>query len=263
MENFLPKEDAKFAEWLAHFNAAIAENLDHLDMMPADIAPTIHAETEMATALATIRQAEETLREAKKSLQTAHRNGEKAARSLLSRIADHAKLPTNVRRKLSLPVAKTPRQRAKNRPLLPAPPAPGGLSANIEADGSHWLRWNANGNPPGTKYLLEAAFGPGLERKRGGMGQSLPVQPTHWTQVAVTQSLEITCRLSQASEPVVYRLRARNDQGESGYSEQLYVTPKKEPTFPHWHSRMRGMLARHAPAPAFAWRAKLVHSVID
>src|SRR5690349_7317468 len=114
MENFLPKEDAKFAEWLAHFNATVAENLDHLDLMPADIAPAIHAETEMATALAAIRQAEETLREARKNLKTAHRNGEKAARSLVSRMADCAQLPTNVRRRLSLPVAKTSRQRAKN-----------------------------------------------------------------------------------------------------------------------------------------------------
>jgi hypothetical protein len=260
MENHLPKDDAQFADWLAHFNTAVAENLDRLDLMPADIAPCIHAETEMATALAAIRQAEETLREARQNLQAAHSASEVIARMLISRLSDSPDLPTEVRRRLSLPVAKSPRRRrAKSSQLLPAPPAPGGLSANVESDGNHWLRWNGNGNPPGTEYILEAAFGADLQHKHGYFGQGIPVQPTHWTQVAITQALQITYCPSQEGSPALYRVRARNAQGESGYSEELYVTPQKMSGHSSWRHRMRGMLARHAPAPAVAWRAKVEH----
>lgn len=154
MEPFAPKDDAKFAEWLAHFNATVAENLDPLDLMPADIAPCVRAETEMATALRVIQQAEEALRAAKTLVQSARSVGEETARTLRRQLNSRANVPAELKRELGLTPTK-PRPRRKNHPALPAPPAPGGLSANVEANGSHWLRWNSSGNLPGTEYCIE------------------------------------------------------------------------------------------------------------
>ena len=40
-------------------------------------------------------------------------------------------------------------------------------------------------------------------------------------------------------------------------SELHWLTALRAQTVAGWRSRVRAMLARHAPAPAFAWRAKL------
>lgn len=253
MESFAPKDDTKFVEWLAHFNAAVAENLDHLDLMPADIAPCMRAETDMATALNAIHQAEETLHAARTLLQSARSAGEDTARTLLGQLNSRASLPTELKRELGLPLAKSRRRHrkmGKNPPAFPAPPAPGGLSANIEPNGSHWLRWNSNGNLPGTEYIIEVASGSDLQRTHGQDTTSLPVRALRWTRVAITTQCEFTHRLTQQGQPALYRIRAREAHRESKCSEELYVTPRPTREASGWRDRFQRTLARHTiPLP--------------
>ncbi len=90
-------------------------------------------------------------------------------------------------------------------PIIPV--APSELVATAASDGTHTLSWKANGNKGGTQYIVESKFD----------------KTTDFTFVNVTTKTKLEHTKQVPGIRIVYRVKARRGDNESGYSNEAIV----------------------------------------
>ena len=85
--------------------------------------------------------------------------------------------------------------------------APAGLIAEGKSDGTNKLRWERNGNIPGTQFIIEARIDDSKE----------------FVFVAVTTKITYEHKNQKPGIPAIYRLRATRSDELSGYSNEAVI----------------------------------------
>ena len=200
MANFYPTNDADFAVWLGNFITIANVNLIPLGLTAADITALTALKTDLDAKVAAANAARATAVSATAALKASRKNANIQASFRGKAITANPNVANSIKEQLGLNVRDT-----ILTPIIPLVPA--GVVAQAFANGTHVVSWSANGNKGGTQYLVEAKFG----------------NATAFTFVNVTTKTKLEHTGQTPGVRVVYRVKARRGDNESGYSGEAIV----------------------------------------
>jgi len=152
-KNYLPTKDSGLQAWTQNFLIVANANLDTLGLAAPNITTITSKKTDYSTTLNTAiaKQAEsKAVTEAKNiSKSGLLSNIRVLARQILARPG----VPDNLKELLELNVPCP-------TPTPSNPQQPTELNASIGLEGHYILKWNRNGNPQGTIFLIESSINP-------------------------------------------------------------------------------------------------------
>lgn len=198
--DYLPTNDRELLAWLKNFNKIAAVNKAVLGFTDDDLTELTAAETSFETRLSANDTAQQAALAATEEKNTARKAAEKLARRKGQGIQTREGVSDGLRDQLGLTVRDGVRS-------VSSAETPMELVAMPHADGTNTLKWKANGNKPGTQYLLEA--------KVGESGAWALIDSTTRTSYPHTGQIP--------GQKVRYRVHAKRSDRISGYSNEAGV----------------------------------------
>ena len=200
MPSFYPKNNAEFTQWLGNFITVAEANKAVLGMSIDDIAILESLKTGMDDDMTAHVTAQEQARAATTKLDDTRSAANKEIGHRGRSIALNPKIPNSLKEQLGLNV---PDKKRGNVPLY----APSGLIVEGSSNGTNRLRWERNGNIPGTQFILEAKIGDNKEFVFVGVATRTTFEHTN----------------QKPGTPTVYRVRASRSSQLSGFSNEAII----------------------------------------
>jgi len=200
MANFYPTNDAEFSVWLGNFITIANTNLIPLGLVAADITALNVLKTDIDARILAATAAREAAKAATAALKLSRKNANIQASFRGKAITANPNITNALKEQLGLNVRDT-----TPTPINPTIPAE--VVAEAFANGTNVISWKANGNKGGTQYLVEAKFGTAAS----------------FTFVNVTTKTKLEHLNQTPGVRVVYRVKARRGDNESGYSNDALV----------------------------------------
>ena len=195
-----PTGHGDFVLWLGNFVKVARDNQAALGLTIADIGELETVEQDMTDALTKQVAAQEAARAATSNLDTTRTSTNTTVGYRARTITINPNIPDSLKEQLGLNVTD------KKRGTVPLN-SPTGLIVEGASDGTNKLRWERNGNIPGTQFVIEARIGESKE----------------FAFVAVTTKTTYSHRNQKPGVPAVYRLRATRSDELSGYSNEAVI----------------------------------------
>lgn len=190
--DYIPAPDEAFAAWLRQFVQTAEANLPALGLSAADL-QTLAAQTpQFADAVQTVFSQKNKAAAAISVKDNLRGAADGTARALVNKIQANPSVPEALKRTLGITVRRT-------RPRLTPPAAPTELHAAGADSGAFSLKWDRNGNAPGTLFEVEARVGMGAQ----------------WCLVGVVTACKMTHTGQIPGVPICYRVRARRGKTTS------------------------------------------------
>ncbi len=198
--NFLPANDAKYAQWLSNFVQEATLNAATLGVSAQELVVFQSEADTLAETLLQAHAARAAAKAATAEKDAARQTSESHVRVLARRVQADDAISDDVRRFLGLPVHSKSTRRV-------LPNTPQALVAKPFANGINTLKWRPNGNRRGVMYVVEAS--------RDGMGA--------WKQVGVSTQMRFSHTGCVPGETLYYRVRAQRNAKLSAPSNEASV----------------------------------------
>ena len=152
-KDYIPLKEGDIVPWTENFIAVANANLPTLGLQASDITAVTTKKSDFATKLNTA-----IAKQAESKAATEAKNMQKTTlvdniRVLARQIQARPGVPDNIKAQLGLNIPDPV-------PTPTGPFMPKDLTAEMAATGLCYLKWNRNGNPQGTIFLLELSINP-------------------------------------------------------------------------------------------------------
>lgn len=195
-----PTSHGDFILWLGNFIKVARDNQSALGLTIADIGELETILQDTTDALTQQVAAQEAARAATANMDTTRTSANTTVSYRSRAISINPNIPDSLKEQLGLNVAD------KKRGTVPLH-APTGLVVEGGSEGTNKLRWERNGNIPGTQFIIEARIADSKE----------------FAFVAVTTKTTYNHRNQKPGVFAVYRLRATRSDELSGYSNEVVI----------------------------------------
>ena len=188
--DYIPKPDSIFKDWLTNFVKVAQGNLVTLGLTTTDIS-SLDADREKFGD--TITNAESMSAQAKAATEKKNlyrKATESKARALVKRIQAKVDVPADLKKQLQITVP------GQSAPIPVKPYNPTELVAKVIGSGTYELSWNRNGNSGAILFIIEGLFG----------------NETAYRQVFVTTKTNYIHSNNIPGQKIIYRIRAQHGE---------------------------------------------------
>ena len=168
--SYLPTAELKLKQWLDDFYTVATAHKVQLTLTETELSTFHELSGEYSDAIGTAKTAKQAAKSAVAAKNSARTAVTADTRTLVNKIQGVPGLPDELKVSLGINPHDT-------KPTRSAPTVPTNLVATGEPSGTNELKWNRNGNPPATQFLVEALIGNATTWVL--VGASLKVKFTH------------------------------------------------------------------------------------
>lgn len=198
--DYLPAKDGDFRTWLNNFYTVCANNASTLGLTAAELTTIDAAASNFSAALDANLAAQSAARGARADKVDARADTTRTVRGFVREFQANPAVTDVLKGQLGITIPDT--TRTKTPPNVPLD-----LTAAGWSNGVNTLKWNRNGNPQGTQFVIEARYG----------------SSANWEFVDVTTKAKYDHEGQAPGRMVGYRVWAKRHEAKSGYSNEAVV----------------------------------------
>ncbi|MCX6153145.1 MAG: fibronectin type III domain-containing protein [Candidatus Kapabacteria bacterium] len=208
--DYIPKSDPNFQDWLGNFITVANANLVALGLLSTEMTQLSTDKSDFDTAITDNETKQAAAKAATEHKKVVRGTAETYARALVKRIQAKVGVTTELKAQLQITVPGS----APAPPPIPFPPI--GLYATIVGSGSYQLTWQKNGNANGTLFVVEAIIG----------------TSTAWVPVFTTSKLSYTHSGNTPGMKITYRVKGQRGEIQGPPSNYAVVNDVVVPVSP-------------------------------